>query len=148
MKVLFPAADVGAVKLTSVREELRGKGTILVVDDEEVVRKVAKTALGLYGYTVILAEDGESAVTIYRHRSSEIDLVLLDLLMPHMGGEETFRQLRVIRPDVKVLLCSGHSDGEALRRFAGKSLAGFLKKPYTAAELGGRIKRILTGSGE
>ena len=142
-KVLLPADGKAALRPTLFREDLRGAGTILVVDDEDVVRSVAKNILQLYGYEVILAEDGAQAVSIYERRSAEIDVVLLDLVMPNVGGEAVYRQLRLIRPDVRVILNSGYSDTEAQARFAGKGLAGFIKKPFTAADLGQEIKRAL-----
>jgi DNA-binding NtrC family response regulator len=90
-----------------------------------------------------MAEDGQQAVRIYEQRAGEIDIVLLDLLMPHMGGETAYGRLRLVRPDVRVVLTSGHSDTEAQARFTGKALAGFIKKPYTAVELALEIKRAL-----
>jgi len=119
-----------------------------VVDDEEIVRKVAKSALELYGYTVIVASDGHDAMHIFDQRAEEIDLVLLDLIMPNMGGEETYRRMRLRQPDVRVILTSGYSDTQAQERFAGKALASFIKKPYTAAALGEIVQRVLKRPGE
>ena len=143
-KVLLPAADAGPLRApSSHRLDLRGAGTILVVDDEEIVRKVARSALELYGYTVIVASDGNDALQIFEQRADEIDLVLLDLIMPNMGGEETYRRLRLRQPDVRVILTSGYSDSQAQERCAGKALASFIKKPYTAAALGEIVQRVL-----
>jgi two-component system, cell cycle sensor histidine kinase and response regulator CckA len=141
--VLLPLDD-GAVKLVpaAAASELTGTGTILVVDDEEVVRKVAKAALELYGYNVILANDGREALQRFDQRAGEIDLVLLDLIMPNMDGEETFRQLRMRRGDICVILSSGYSDTQAQARFTGKGLASFIKKPYTAAQLGEIVQSV------
>jgi two-component system cell cycle sensor histidine kinase/response regulator CckA len=144
-KVLLPATE-GAIQgvPSSQHTELRGAGTILVVDDEEVVRKVAKAALELYGYSVILADDGQQALDIFDQRSHEIDLVLLDLIMPNMGGEETYRQLKLRRPEVRVILSSGYSDTQAQARFTGKGLASFIKKPYTAQALREIVQRVIS----
>jgi PAS domain S-box-containing protein len=145
-KMLLPAsADAAMARPRPLNQELRGTGTILVIDDEELVRRVAKTALELYGYTVVLAENGEQGVALYRQRADEIRAILLDLLMPQMGGEETYRRLRLIRPDVRVILSSGYSDAEAMAKFAGKDLAGFIKKPYTAAQLAQIVQQCLGG---
>jgi CheY-like chemotaxis protein len=122
---------------------LRGSGTILVVDDEEVVRKVAKAALERYGYTVIAASDGRDALRLFDQRPHQIDLIPLDLIMPNMGGEEAYRQLRLRRPKVPVILSSGFSDTQAEARFAGKGLASFIKKPYTARQLGEIVQRVM-----
>jgi len=142
-KVLFPALADEKAKYNSVREDLRGRGVILVIDEEDVVRRVAKAALEMYGYSVIGAEDGEQGARLFEQRPNEIDLVVLDLVMPKWSGEETFRRLRTIRQDVVVLLSSGYSDSEAQGRFTGKGLAGFIHKPYTAAQLGEAVKRAL-----
>jgi two-component system, cell cycle sensor histidine kinase and response regulator CckA len=147
-KVLFPAVEGERKRHNSIREDLRGRGLILIIDDEEIVRRVARAALEMYGYSVILAEDGEQATHIYEQRANEIDLVLLDLVMPKIGGEETFRRLRLIRPDVRVILTSGYSDSEAQGRFCGKGLVGFVNKPYTAAKLGEEVKRALKSRSE
>src|ERR1700676_1488400 len=129
-KILLPAVQGGTHRaLSSPRSELHGTGIILVVDDEEVVRKVAKAALERNGYTVILANDGKDALHIFDQRANEIDVVLLDLVMPNMDGEETCRRLRLRRPEVRVIVTSGHSDIQAQALFAGKALPNFIKKP-------------------
>ena len=121
-----------------------GTGTILVVDDEDIVRRTAKAALERYGYTVILAEDGKTGVDALIERKGEVSLVLLDMTMPVMGGEEAFRKIRMISSDVRVLLSSGFNEVEAIRRFTNKGLAGFIQKPYTSVELARKMKDILT----
>jgi two-component system cell cycle sensor histidine kinase/response regulator CckA len=147
-QVLFPSIDTAFAPAATarVRRELQGTGTILVIDDEPFVRNMAKFALERYGYTVTTAMDGVSGLDLFRERPDEISLVLLDLTMPVMSGEETLAELIAIRPDVCVLLSSGFSEMEALRRFAGRSLAGFIQKPYTAAQLAERVKAILEPS--
>jgi PAS domain S-box-containing protein len=142
-KVLLPALTGEKANHKSGREDLRGRGTVLVVDDEDVVRRVAKAALEMYGYSVICAEDGEQAVRIAEQRRDQIDLIVLDLVMPKWSGEDTFRRIRMIRDNVPVILSSGYSDSEAQSRFTGKGLAGFIAKPYTAAQLGEAVKQAL-----
>jgi two-component system, cell cycle sensor histidine kinase and response regulator CckA len=145
-KILLPAAEaehpIDAVP--DVSSNLRGHGTILVVDDELVVRQTAKNSLERYGYDVLLAEDGRVAVDLFRERASEISVILLDLTMPVMGGEEALRELKLVRPDVAVVLSSGFNEVEAIRRFTGKGLTGFIQKPYTAAALAEKIKKALS----
>ena len=143
-KLFFPAGDVAAlpVRPQAPAEELRGTGTVLVVDDEEIIRRTAKNALERYGYRVLWAEDGQKAVEVFR-AAGEIALVLLDLTMPTMNGEETLRELQAIRPSIPVLLSSGFNEVEAVRRFTGKGLAGFIQKPYTSAGLATKVKRAL-----
>jgi two-component system cell cycle sensor histidine kinase/response regulator CckA len=90
-----------------------------------------------------LANDGPGAVETYRGQAGLIALVLLDLTMPLMSGEETLRQLQTANPTVRVLLTSGYNEMEALQRFAGKGLAGFIQKPYSAAALAEKVKEVL-----
>jgi CheY-like chemotaxis protein len=116
----------------------------MVVDDEEVVRSTARAALETLGFGVITASDGHEAVEVFRAMSGSISLVLLDMTMPGISGEETLRQLRRIRSDVRVILSSGFSEMEARRRFDGYRLAGFLQKPYTVGTLRARIEMAAT----
>jgi CheY-like chemotaxis protein len=111
------------------------KGTILVADDEEMVRKVAKLSLESYGYRVVLASNGKEAIDVLREMSQSIDLIVLDLTMPIMGGEEAFEHLRAVRADVPIVLSSGYNETEATRRFAIGGIAGFVQKPYRSIKL-------------
>jgi PAS domain S-box-containing protein len=145
-KVLLPAsANRVADAAGPAAGNLRGSGTVLVVDDEELVRAAARHALERYGYRIIAAEDGAAALEIYKGDPGRVSLVLLDLTMPVMSGEETLRQLQMVNPKVKVLLTSGYNQVEAIQRFAGKGLAGFIQKPYAAAALAEKVKKVLTG---
>jgi CheY-like chemotaxis protein len=114
-----------------------------VVDDEDIVRRTTRAVLERKGYRVLLAENGQEAVELFRDRAPEISLVLLDLTMPVMGGEEAARYLHAIRHDVPILVSSGYNESEVVRRFAGSRVAGFVRKPYTASALLDRIKATL-----
>ena len=145
--VLFPASSRRRPPILEDVESPRvfgGTGTILVIDDEEIVRTVARGALEETGYSVVLASDGHEAIEIFGERSDEIDAVLLDLSMPRMSGEETLTELRSVRPQVRVVLTSGHSEQEIAEKFAGKGLAGFVQKPFRASELVDKIHAALT----
>jgi PAS domain S-box-containing protein len=147
-KVLFPASDQCAHKPTPqpiVQHSIEGE-TVMVVDDEHVVRRTAKAMLERYGYSVVLAENGKEAVELYKVLSDKIHLVLLDMTMPIMAGEETFRELKMIRADVRVILSSGYNEAEAVRRFTGKGLAGFIQKPYSAVTLTEKVRAVLRES--
>jgi len=143
-KVLFPASlsSQGAQPLP-FKGDLSGTGTVLIVDDEEVVRQTAGNTLERYGYKTVTAGDGVDAVDLYRRQPDTISLVLLDLTMPVMSGEDALRELQLINPKVRVLLTSGYNEVEAVQRFAGKGLAGFIQKPYTAAALAEKVKEVL-----
>ncbi len=143
-KVLFRASANPVVhQAQPAKRQLDGAGTVLVVDDEEIVRLTAKHTLERYGYHTMLANDGVTALEAYRDQPGLIGLVLLDLTMPVMNGEETLRHLQTVNPRVKVLLSSGYNEVEAVQRFAGKGLAGFIQKPYTAAGLAEKVKEAL-----
>jgi CheY-like chemotaxis protein len=121
-------------------ENLAGAGLILFVDDEQVVRSVAKATLERYGYTVLLAEDGKQGVEVFAQNRDRVSLIILDMTMPVMSGEEALSELRKIRKDVKIILSSGYSEAEAVRRFTGRELTGFIQKPYTATDLAQKVK--------
>jgi PAS domain S-box-containing protein len=147
-KVLFPPSEGQAaprLPASSRERDLAGRGTILVVDDEETVRRAAKAALESYGYKVVVAENGKEGVDLFREMGSEVSAVLLDMTMPVMSGEEALMHLKDLRPDVPVVLSSGYDEAEATRRFTGKGLGGFVQKPYTAARLAEAIKTALRG---
>jgi DNA-binding NtrC family response regulator len=121
----------------------RGEGTVLVVDDEPMVRDVAEAILVRLGLVTVQATDGEDAIRIFEAEPGRFAVVLLDLTMPRLSGAETFRQMREIQPDARVILMSGYNEQEASGSFAGKGLAGFLEKPFSTQALGDAIKRIL-----
>jgi PAS domain S-box-containing protein len=150
-KVLFPAAQRLTTEASQILDGyFGGEGnnqTVLIVDDEESVRSVARNTLQRRGYRTIEARDGREALEVYREFGREVTLVLLDLTMPYMNGEEVLRELKVITPSVKVLLSSGFNQVEAVRRFTGKGLAGFLQKPYTATQLAEMIRNIISDNG-
>ncbi|HVU15948.1 MAG TPA: response regulator [Candidatus Didemnitutus sp.] len=150
-KVLLPVAEGSAESTTSTSPGFseppwRGQGTVLVVDDEETVRTVCARMLERMGYNVVLASDGREAVDKFRVEPARYHLVLLDLTMPHLDGEETFRQLRHLHPGVKVILMSGFNQQDAVSRFTGKGLAGFLQKPFETDMLVAAIRQVILKS--
>jgi CheY-like chemotaxis protein len=145
-RVLFSAAHDAPPQMAHdmVSEDLRGAGTALVIDDEELIRNFTRSALEPYGYSVLLAQNGQEGVRVFQERSTDIGLVLLDVAMPGVDGVETLARLREIRPDVPVLVCSGFGDVEVEARFAGQEIAGFFAKPYTVKQLAIRVKECFT----
>jgi PAS domain S-box-containing protein len=122
-----------------------GSTTVLVVDDEEMVRRIAQATLQIQGHKVLVAKNGREAVQQVR-QNEEIRLVLLDLTMPVMCGEEAIGEILAIRPDVKVVVSTGHDHREALARLGNKRVAGYLQKPYTSRQLGEKIAALLDAS--
>jgi CheY-like chemotaxis protein len=120
----------------------KGEGTILLVDDEKAVLDVAKAMLESLGYKVYAAKNGQTAIDIFKERHQEIDIVIMDMIMPGLSGAETFDRLQGIKHDVKVVLSSGYSlNGEA-NKIMGKGCSGFLQKPFSLETLASKIKEI------
>jgi signal transduction histidine kinase/ActR/RegA family two-component response regulator len=147
-KILLPAGSETVVldATTSDNESVRnwkGSGTVLVVDDEEAVRNVARMMLERAGFIVLTAPDGREGLEVFQRGAEEIAAVLLDLTMPHMNGEEAFRAMRRIRADVPVILTSGYSEQDASSQFAGKGIAGFVQKPFRFEKLLEQFRSVL-----
>jgi two-component system cell cycle sensor histidine kinase/response regulator CckA len=121
----------------------RGTGTILVVDDEPAVRDVSKLFLEQNGFQVLAAEDGMRALQLYREHSPEIVLVLLDMTMPGMNGDEVFRALRGFRPDLPIILSSGYSEQETMQLLDSSAHSSFIKKPYRPKALLDKVCNFL-----
>ena len=122
-----------------------GSGTVLLVDDEEMILTLGRDMLENLGYEVLTAENGAVALEIFRQRQGEIACVLLDLTMPLLDGEQTFRELRRIDAKVQVIMSSGFNEQEVTRRFDGKGLAGFIQKPYQYAQLSRMLQQVIEG---
>lgn len=142
-KILLPASEK-STKLfnkNSSADDWKGSGTVLLVDDEESVRAIGVKMLKVLGFETITANDGREAVEQFRNNPG-ISFVILDLTMPHMDGEQCFRELRQLQPDIKVIISSGFSDDEVTQKFVGKGLAGFIQKPYKLNMLKEAVKKI------
>jgi two-component system cell cycle sensor histidine kinase/response regulator CckA len=118
----------------------KGSGTVLVVDDEEGVRQLAKAMVERCGFGVELAADGEEAVRIFARREGRFACVLLDMSMPRLGGEETLGELRRIRADVPVILSSGYPEQRTTRAEGDRPVTSFIQKPYRLATLTARLR--------
>ena len=130
-RIFLPASESSEHSQTQELEILAGSnatGTVLVVDDEPPVRMLAQQVLEEFGFGVLTAEDGLEAVETYRESGDAIDLILLDLTMPNMDGEQALRVIRELDPEVKVLLSSGYSRNETMKRFEGCPVSGFVAK--------------------
>jgi CheY-like chemotaxis protein len=145
--VFFPAANAPRIDAPVLqapsKTELSGAGTILVVDDEDIVLRAVKIGLERQGYQVLQASSGGAAIELFQREQDRIVGVLLDSSMPGMGGHEVLPELRRIKPDIHVIVSSGYSEAETMRLFSGQAISGFLQKPYTSTRLAEEIKRAL-----
>lgn len=124
----------------------RGTGKILLVDDEEMIRTTGKYMLEEIGYTVILAANGKEALEIFSNRHNDINLVLMDMIMPEMNGRETFYKMKEIDIDCKVVISSGFTKDEDLEKMTKFGLLGFIAKPYGTEELACSLATILNNA--
>lgn len=142
-KVLMHPELTGFIKPKTVAQMPAAKPGILVVDDEEMTLTLVKQLLSEAGYRVVTAQSGFECLDLFRRRPYGYRLVLLDLTMPFMDGEETFHRLREIRPDAPVMLCTGFIQKERLDRLMSAGLTGFLRKPVAPDELVGHVRSVL-----
>jgi PAS domain S-box-containing protein len=120
-----------------------GSGTILVIDDEEVIRNSVSELLQDMGYNVVSAADGEDGLKLYKDNTRIIDLILLDMVMPKMSGSEVFEAIREIKSDAKVIIASGFTSDERISKLQKAGLADFMKKPFRRNELSRVVARAL-----
>ncbi len=139
--VYFPESKHEREKPTKkIKSEIRtGKGTILVVDDEDIVRDMVHEMIASFGYNVVTAVNGLEAVKIYKEKYREFDCVIIDMIMPDMGGKETFIEMKKINPDVKALLATGFAQDGRAQEIIDLGVQSFLQKPFNLAELSQKI---------
>jgi signal transduction histidine kinase len=142
--IYLPAAERGVKNVMDFSEEtLKGKETVLLVDDEDIILDVGKQMLKKMGYQVLLANGAKEAIEVYKENRDKIDLVILDMIMPEMVGDEAFDRLKEIDPKIKVLLSSGYNiDGKA-SELLERGCNGFIQKPFGMKQLSQKIREIL-----
>jgi len=142
--IFLPASEKDVEGTADTAAKLiKGSGTLLIVDDEELVLKVGVNMLEKLGYTVLGAKNGTEAVDIFNANKDKIQMVILDIIMPDMGGGDVYDKIKAINPEVKVLLSSGYSvDGQAIELLE-RGCDGFMQKPFTMEELSGKITQIM-----
>ncbi len=145
--IYIPIVKSNEIPQASQTDDLKGQGTILVIDDEENVRELCIDLLTPLGYKVLLAKDGFEGIRIFRENKEEISLVILDMIMPKMGGYDVFQSLRNIRQDVPILISSGYSDSgyAGIENLLKEGACGFVQKPFSRQSIGLAIKKILSG---
>jgi len=126
-----------------VQEAVGGTETILLIDDEKMIIEVGRRMIESLGYAVVAVGKGDEALTLYRKRHDHIDLIILDMIMPHMGGKEVFNRIKEINPKAKVLLSSGYSLNGQAQEIMAQGCNGFIQKPFDTVELSSKIREIL-----
>jgi len=145
--IYLPAAEAKGIEQRAKSEDkdkiARGTETVLLVDDENVIIYTVELLLKEMGYKTLIARSGKETVKIYKKNKDKIDVVILDMIMPDMGGGETYDRLKEINPDIKVLLSSGYSLNDKATMILERGCNGFIQKPYRSKELSQKIRKIL-----
>jgi len=142
-RIYLPLSDKVVEKTTGDVKALRGAGQILIVDDEEIIRTTARVMLEDLNYSVITAENGKEAVAVFQEKYKDIDLVLLDMIMPEMNGRDTFKKMREVDDNCRIIISSGFSKDEDLDDLMQRGLDGFIRKPYRKFELSQLLAKVL-----
>lgn len=145
VRLYLPKGDgtVEEKRRDKIMNERPKKGTILLIDDEEVVRELGKDILEAYDYEVLLAIHGNEGVRMFNEYKDRIDLVILDMVMPEKGGRQTFKEIRTLKPDAKVLICSGYGEEQYFYELFEAGAAGFLQKPFQHTELLSKVEEAM-----
>ena len=142
--IYLPASEKDVIEKKKLSKEVaKGEGTILLVDDEKMISDVGEKLLKRLGYQVITAKSGKEALDIYEKNMADIDLVLLDMIMPGLSGGDTYDRLKAINSDIKVLLSSGYSINSQARKILDRGCNGFIQKPFNIEELSQQIRDTL-----
>lgn len=141
--IYLPLTKEEHIEQPKKQELISGQATILAVDDEDSVRLILQAILSSLHYTIILAKDGKEAIDIYKKRGKDIDLVVLDMIMPKMNGKETYTKLKEMNPDIKVIVCSGYSNEGEIAAMRKMGIDGYIHKPFTTEKLSSTIANLL-----
>jgi CheY-like chemotaxis protein len=144
--IYLPASDQKAYRpLNQDKETVRGSETVLLVDDEDMIIDVGTAMLEKLGYTVVVARDGQQAVDMVLKKPDNVDLVVLDMIMPGMDGGKAFDLIREIKPELPVILSSGYSINGQATDILNRGCDGFIQKPFNITELSQTIRKTLDG---
>ena len=142
--IYFPVASIDSRNSTDAPKAFkRGKGHILVVDDESFMRDALREMLSWLGYSVSICSNGEEAIDLFKSDSDQIDLIILDMMMPGMNGRDCFRQLKEIRNSVRVLLSTGYRMDEERQQLIEEGIVGIIQKPFVSAQLAQAVHNAL-----
>lgn len=145
--IYLPITKGAASEKSQQNIDIKGTGTILIIDDDADIRELCIDMLGPLGYTVLTAGSGREGISIFRGMKDNISVVILDMIMPKMGGSEIFQAIKTIRPDVKIILCSGYSSNgfAGIDKLLKSGAAGFVQKPFTLQTIAQAIKKTMEG---
>ena len=144
ISLYFPLIEGNLVKpLQKIAKFIKGSGKVLLVDDEEIVIDMASVMLKDIGYKVVTKKDGVEALKYYRRYWKTVDIVLLDMVMPEMGGKETFAEMKKINPKVKCILSSGYSINGEAQTILDDGVLDFIQKPYNTVELSVMLNKLI-----
>lgn len=144
-EIYLPFVDKPSKKTMTVSEKpQKGKGTILVIDDEELIREITKDVLGELGYTAITCNDGEQAIEYYKKHHKGIDLVIIDIILPKINGYDCFIELKKVNPHVKAIVSSGQATNDEVEKLITEGAFGFVQKPYEINYLSKMISKALS----
>ena len=143
-EVNLPASHKGLSQKEKPTEEfVEGQETVLLVDDEDMIIEVGESMLASLGYTVLLARNGEEALDVYQKNREAIDIIILDMIMPDIGGKEIYSRLKDINADIKVLFASGYSMNNQTSEIVKGGCNGYIQKPYTMPQISQSIRKVL-----
>jgi two-component system, cell cycle sensor histidine kinase and response regulator CckA len=146
-KIYLPASEKEIKQEQKTPKQLfKGTETVLLVDDEEIVLQVGAQMLEALGYKVLVAHSGKEAIEIYKNQKDKIDLVILDMIMPKMGGGAVYDKMKRISPDIKVLLSSGYSMNDQAKKILARGCSGFIQKPFATRDLSKSVREVLGGA--
>ena len=144
--ILHPNFNPPARTASPTRASSATSKRIMVVDDEKMLLVLTREILSEAGYEVVTAQSGFECLELFRWNPLQFDLILLDLNMPLMDGEETFQRLRALRPDVRVMLCTGYVQQERLNHMLEEGLAGFVQKPLGPQQYLASVRKVLAAA--
>jgi len=148
-EICLPATTKRTSDVREAPERLKtGCETILLIDDEPDILEIGRELMKSLGYTILTAGGGDESLEVYRQQQERIDLVMLDVVMPGMGGGETFDALKALNPDVRVLLCSGYGLDGQVREILQRGCHGFIQKPFKIRRLADELRSILDSPGD
>ena len=146
-KILIPVENTAVISSTGFDNDIvHGTGCILIIDDEAIIRNIAHAQLTHMGYDVLLAGDGEEGIELFKKELSRISLVIIDLVMPKISGQETLRRILEIAPGTKIILSSGFNYYEKNNQLSELGAAGFIQKPFQISRLRRIVYDIINGS--